>query len=293
MLLSVHFVNEKTGWAVGNTGVILSTTDAGKTWTPQESGTTEMFNSVYFANKTTGWAVGNKGVNLSTTDAGNTWSGRAPVPDFYFRFKSLLKSEMRKASAKTPPAPHPGFGIAISADFDAMMRQAPVRDPAAPGFHEGNAYFWFEQLLKLFHVGLDLASPEFKNLLTGFSELQKAKTDEAMRVGVKRVIQRISDFEPVTRHDEFAKRVVLAHLINGARAAEIGLDVNRMCQVLMEHPQGCDFTSSAEALRAYSKEVRQMIYEPSFDGSVVPQRVAMWRALEKLALEIEKAGGSP
>ena len=73
-LKSVFFLNEHEGWSVGRGGIILATTDAGKRWTQQKSGTTLFLNSVHFANENTGWAVGGVGIIRSTTDAGKTWT---------------------------------------------------------------------------------------------------------------------------------------------------------------------------------------------------------------------------
>ncbi len=73
-LNSVHFVNDKIGWVVGNSGVILYTTDGGTTWTEQTSSVTTALNSVHFADDKIGWVVGDNGVILYTTDGGTTWT---------------------------------------------------------------------------------------------------------------------------------------------------------------------------------------------------------------------------
>src|SRR5207249_1294373 len=76
-LMGVAFVNATTGWTVGDAGTILTTTNAGSTWTFQTSGTRENLNDVAFASATRGWAVGTGGAVLSTTDAGATWTSQA------------------------------------------------------------------------------------------------------------------------------------------------------------------------------------------------------------------------
>ena len=73
-LNSVSFVDENNGWAVGDTGTILSTTDGGTSWTDQTSGTSVSLNSVSFFNENRGWAVGSTGTILSTTDGGTSWT---------------------------------------------------------------------------------------------------------------------------------------------------------------------------------------------------------------------------
>lgn len=75
-LNSVFFTDSNTGYAVGERGTILKTTDGGTNWIQQVSGTTERLNSVYFTYAQTGYAVGS-GVILKTTDSGATWIATA------------------------------------------------------------------------------------------------------------------------------------------------------------------------------------------------------------------------
>ena len=55
---SLSFINSTTGWAVGNEGKIVKTTDGGKHWQTQDSGTTYDLWTVSFADSSTGWAGG-------------------------------------------------------------------------------------------------------------------------------------------------------------------------------------------------------------------------------------------
>jgi photosystem II stability/assembly factor-like uncharacterized protein len=74
-LNDVYFTNNQTGWAVGDNGTIVNTTDDGQTWNSQTSGTSENLLSVFFIDATKGCAVGgttNKTM-LKTTDGGTTW----------------------------------------------------------------------------------------------------------------------------------------------------------------------------------------------------------------------------
>jgi photosystem II stability/assembly factor-like uncharacterized protein len=82
-LVSVHFINPSTGWAVGEAGTILATSDGGKTWTTQNSRTDADFASVYFVNPKSGCAVGkrnlgggDRAVIFATSDGGQTWNQR-------------------------------------------------------------------------------------------------------------------------------------------------------------------------------------------------------------------------
>jgi photosystem II stability/assembly factor-like uncharacterized protein len=62
-LLSVQFVGEGDGWIVGRGGVILRSSDSGRTWVEQES-TTKQNLYALFINKKNGWAVGAEGLIL-------------------------------------------------------------------------------------------------------------------------------------------------------------------------------------------------------------------------------------
>ncbi len=57
-LRAVYFVNATTGWAVGELGTILRTTDGGSSWVSQTSGTTDVLVGVFFTDAMTGTAVG-------------------------------------------------------------------------------------------------------------------------------------------------------------------------------------------------------------------------------------------
>ncbi len=62
------------GWAVGGEGVIIATTDGGRTWRPQGSGVGDDLYDVKFFDEAEGWAVGRGGALLHTTDGGRTWA---------------------------------------------------------------------------------------------------------------------------------------------------------------------------------------------------------------------------
>ncbi len=74
-LTDVFFVDNQTGWAVGNDGTILSTTNGGQDWTSQTSGVTDGLRAVFFIDANTGWAVGGSTnrTMVKTTDGGLNW----------------------------------------------------------------------------------------------------------------------------------------------------------------------------------------------------------------------------
>ena len=75
ILNGAYLLDSGVGFAVGDAGTILKTTDAGMTWSPLTSGTTNALHDVYFFDATQGVAVGEQGLILRTTDGGSGWQG--------------------------------------------------------------------------------------------------------------------------------------------------------------------------------------------------------------------------
>jgi len=74
------FADGTNGWVVGDSGKIYFTNDAGDSWAPQASGTTETLYSASCVSRLYCWAVGTNGVVVSTTNGGSTWSAQTLVP---------------------------------------------------------------------------------------------------------------------------------------------------------------------------------------------------------------------
>lgn len=77
-LWSATFISNDVGFAVGNGGAFLKTTNGGLTWTAYNTGLDYFFVKVVFTSSTTGYLIGNKYQNLKgrvlkTTDGGMTW----------------------------------------------------------------------------------------------------------------------------------------------------------------------------------------------------------------------------
>lgn len=72
-LFSVQFVDRRSGWIVGDSGVILHTTDGGQVWHLQRSGTDDRLVDMHFANRYEGWVIGERGTILHTDDGGASW----------------------------------------------------------------------------------------------------------------------------------------------------------------------------------------------------------------------------
>lgn len=76
-LRSVFPVTSSLVYVAGDFGTIARTTNAGVTWTHQESGVDASLNGIGFANANTGWAVGSSGTILRTTDGGANWEAQS------------------------------------------------------------------------------------------------------------------------------------------------------------------------------------------------------------------------
>ncbi len=72
----IHFFDANNGWAVGDFGKIIHTTDGGATWVEQSSGTVGTLRDVQFVTPQLGWIVGATTFNpviLVTVTGGATW----------------------------------------------------------------------------------------------------------------------------------------------------------------------------------------------------------------------------
>lgn len=72
---SVTFVNGSTGYACGDNGKVVKSTDGGLTWISSNKGVASVqLNSISFHNASNGIIVGNGGVIYETNDGGSSWT---------------------------------------------------------------------------------------------------------------------------------------------------------------------------------------------------------------------------
>ncbi len=85
-LLDIDFVDENTGWACGDNGVIVKTTNGGVNWVQQTSGITNRLEGIDAVDQNLVWCVGWWNTILKSTNGGNNWiiirSEPTPVPTF-------------------------------------------------------------------------------------------------------------------------------------------------------------------------------------------------------------------
>ncbi len=73
-LHSVFFLNQKTGWAVGSKGALLTTVDGGTTWKIHPRPTEDSLQDVYFSDARNGWLVCEANIyELKTKEAPRTY----------------------------------------------------------------------------------------------------------------------------------------------------------------------------------------------------------------------------
>jgi len=89
-LNNVFFLNNRTGWVVGQKGSIFYTEDGGEHWKRQRRSNSELqLRAVQFVDSKTGWIAGIKspeaggwnGIVLHTTDGGHSWQEQHPNDD--------------------------------------------------------------------------------------------------------------------------------------------------------------------------------------------------------------------
>ncbi len=94
-LYSVSFADSLSGWAVGDSGIILHTTNAGVDWKRQNPGVIGSLLGVSFSDTSNGWAVGAEMTVLTTNDAGRNWRKVAQdtsTPEYFSKVQSYAPS---------------------------------------------------------------------------------------------------------------------------------------------------------------------------------------------------------
>ncbi len=69
-----YFIDEMNGWAVGDYGACIKTTDGGETWEHLQMPINTWYESIQFVNNNKGFIADWSGNLLTTTDAGYNWS---------------------------------------------------------------------------------------------------------------------------------------------------------------------------------------------------------------------------
>lgn len=83
-LWGIHFIDDITGWIVGDKGVVRKTTNSGLNWVQQITDSTDNLNQVFFLNPNTGWISGL--YIYKTTNGGNNWIKGSYINAFAINF---------------------------------------------------------------------------------------------------------------------------------------------------------------------------------------------------------------
>ncbi|NOX86696.1 MAG: T9SS type A sorting domain-containing protein, partial [Chlorobi bacterium] len=70
---SIYFIDEQTGWAVGDEGLICKTTDGGDTWVIKDTLLNSPLYDIRFINKQTGYLISDGYGVFRTSDGGENW----------------------------------------------------------------------------------------------------------------------------------------------------------------------------------------------------------------------------
>ncbi len=94
-LFNVYFVNDLTGFILGNQGLILKTIDGGKTWRNISAASTQILYQIKFLpDGKNGFIVGKRGTVLKTTDGGDSWSKMQPLSHKYLSSIDFLNEKV-------------------------------------------------------------------------------------------------------------------------------------------------------------------------------------------------------
>lgn len=77
LVWNTKFVNASTGYAAGNNGTIIKTTDSGLSWLPLASGTTEDLYFIFIQNENSVFISGSSGKLIKSTNGGQSWENIA------------------------------------------------------------------------------------------------------------------------------------------------------------------------------------------------------------------------
>lgn len=99
-LTKVVFMDSLTGWAAGDSGIVIHTTDGGANWDFQNTGVRKRIDDLFFLNKMKGWALSIYSEDtvygsyvLSTTNGGITWNRDSlSFPSHYLHSIQFLDS---------------------------------------------------------------------------------------------------------------------------------------------------------------------------------------------------------
>jgi photosystem II stability/assembly factor-like uncharacterized protein len=90
---SIDFVDSLNGWTATNKGIVIHTTDGGRSWINQSTGITSIIRKIRFADSMNGWAVGDSGKIIHTTNGGGSWTIQNSIASMKLTMLSVVNSQ--------------------------------------------------------------------------------------------------------------------------------------------------------------------------------------------------------
>jgi photosystem II stability/assembly factor-like uncharacterized protein len=100
ILNNIMFYDDQKGWACGNSGRVVITTNSGSTWTSSfPVGSNIRLNDIYFSepeefgNGTTGWIAADSGKIFTSTNSGVNWSAQStPTTEYLYAVRVIANT---------------------------------------------------------------------------------------------------------------------------------------------------------------------------------------------------------
>jgi len=111
-LLAVDFPSISCGWAVGQNGTILATSDGGGSWSTQFAPTGDDLRGVSFVDDKNGWAVGGDCI-LHTDNGGKSWTKTIWLGAGSVRLKAVSFYDANDGMVVGSDAGNGGYGVCV------------------------------------------------------------------------------------------------------------------------------------------------------------------------------------
>ncbi|WP_196888416.1 YCF48-related protein [Aureivirga sp. CE67] len=118
-----QFIDENIGFAVGQNGLFLKTTDGGTTWEENDLPPETNITSVYFVDENVGFINNNEGI-YKTTDGGETWEEE--TLSHPSKVKQIIVTENNEAFALAENGIHKTSNVVLSVEENELASKITV-----------------------------------------------------------------------------------------------------------------------------------------------------------------------
>jgi photosystem II stability/assembly factor-like uncharacterized protein len=169
-LWSIKFTDSMHGWACGDNGNLVRTSDGGQHWQKINGLPSRSLNSLDFINTATGWLVTDTGQIYKSTDSGSTWSLQFFLPRSGFADCKFIDDQTGFVSGGTRNGPVTQFNDGIiyktvnggtnwSVSASYLISIIGISSLNFPDNHNGWAIGDNENLIKTTNAGQAWSSP--------------------------------------------------------------------------------------------------------------------------------------